>query len=289
MSTTLINQVSTSTTYPIYVSVTATNCCGIVNLILEDFTEQMSYEVPAINIDIYTINNGKKCLYRPRALTIFTNEINRCESYIIMDIPQSCQFAITPIFDKNAVNSHNEMLKVFNVDSKWKTTRGNIPDAEYDANDGYITEINEGEEWTANTDFNITLTWDDVNIKAGGGSGSSPTPPTPVPSDVPDVIKYGVSDESPLTALEFDDFGTFDVTSTTSEITFTYSNFQYLVLAYDSKYRKIDSITDEHGFDYTDDFTYSLTEIEGKTYHVYMSEYKITLSEPFTYIVHFND
>lgn len=286
MSTTLINQVSTSTTYPIYVSVTATNCCGIVNLILEDFTEQMSYEIPAINIDIYTINNGKKCLYRPRALTIFTNEINRCESYTIMDIPQSCQFAITPIFDKNAVNSHNEMLKVFNVNSKWKTTRGNIPDAEYDANDGYITEINEGEEWTVNTDFNITLTWDDVNIKAGGGSGSSPTPPTPIPPDVPSTLYYGWSDAEIVSDLS--GFDTLEMTATTTNLTFNESDNQYLVIAYPATYKDITSIIDPNGFRVLSTFNTSMLSYDGITYKLYVSEYPPTFDKPYTYVISFD-
>ena len=286
MSTTLINQVSTNTTYPIYVSVTAANCCGTVNLILEDFTEQMSYEVPAINIDIYTIVNGKKCLYHPRALTIFTNTINRCESYILMDIPQSCQFAITPIFDKGAVNSHNEMLKVFNVDSEWKTTRGNIPDAEYDANDGYIKEINEGEEWTANDTFNITLTWDDTNIKAGGGSGSSPTPPTPVPPDVPSTLYYGLSDTEVVSDLS--GFDTLEMTATTTNLTFNESNDQYLVIAYPATYKDITNIKDENGFNVLSCFNTSMLSYDGTTYKLYVWEEPTKFSKPFTYVVSFD-
>ena len=285
MSTTLITEVSTTGTYPVYRSVTATNCCGLVNLILSDFTEQMAYEVPAINIDIYYTVNGVRCLYRPRALTIFTNKINRSESYVIMDIPQTCELAITPIFDTNAVKSHNDTLDVFNVDSEWKTTRGNIPDAEYDANDGYIKEINEGEKWTANTTFSITLIWDDVNIKAGGGGGgSTPTPPEPLPADVPPTVYYGPVNSS--TVSDLTEVSTVNLTETTASVLITESDNQYIVFMYPEEYKDLVGLKDENGFSQLNAFTPTTTTIDDTTYKLYVSETRITTTQ-YTYQIIF--
>ena len=53
-TTTLVTTFDKLNSYPEYVSVSAPDCCGTVNLQLDDaFTEQMCYELPAINIDIY--------------------------------------------------------------------------------------------------------------------------------------------------------------------------------------------------------------------------------------------
>lgn len=284
MSTTLITEVSTTVTYPVYRSITASNCCGVVSLILSSFTEQMAYEVPAINIDIYHTVNDVRCLYRSRALTIFTNKINKSESYVLMDIPQECELAITPIFDKNAIQSHNKMLEVFNTNNKWKTTRGNIPDEEYNANDGYIEEIKEGNVWTSDTTFNITLTWDDINIKAGGGGGSSPTP-EPIPVDVPTTIYYGAVNAPTVTDLT--EVSSANLTNVTVNVLITEADNQYIVFLYPAKYKDLVGLKDENGFGQLYSFTQTTTTIEGETYKLYVSETPITTTQ-YTYQLIFN-
>lgn len=284
MSTTLSTTVNINDTFPIYRNVTATSCCGTVNLLLDDsFTEQMSYELPAINIDIYTIVKGKKVLYRPRALTIFTNKINRSESYVLFDIPQSCQFAITPIFDKNAFNSHNEMTEVFNSNYKWKTTPGNISKQEYEDNNGYIIAINGDEKWEEpTTTFSIGLEWDDTNINSSGGSsGSSPVPPTP--TDLPPTLYYGVSANNIISTLE--GLTTLDISQNTFNVTWNNINNEYQVIAYESGYDDITSITSD-GFPVLDSFDQTTIIYNNKTYKVLVSENQLTF-DTLSYIITF--
>ena len=149
MSSTLIHSFDKNGTYPTYVSITATHHCGTVSIQLPDeFTEQMSYELPSINIDVYTSVNDTLVLYRERALVVPVDMEHKDSTYSIIDIPKQCIFAITPLYDDDAYRSHNRMAEVF-----------------------------EESEWTTRTtEFPLTLIWSDVNVVAGGGnSGGSGT------------------------------------------------------------------------------------------------------------------
>ena len=148
MSSTLIHSFDKNGTYPTYVSVTATHHCGTVSIQLpDDFTEQMSYELPSINIDVYTSIDNTLVLYRERALVVPVDMEHKDSTYSIIDIPKQCIFAITPLYDNSAFSSHNRMAEVF-----------------------------EENEWTTRTtEFPLTLTWSDVNVVAGGGGSGVTT------------------------------------------------------------------------------------------------------------------
>lgn len=275
MSTTILTTSFNRTTeYPEYVSISAPNCCGTVTLLLdESVTKQMCYELPAINIDIYVEVNGKKCLYMERALILHT-DINRPnKTYMILDIPQNCYFAITPIFDNYALDSHNEMTKVFNANStNWKTTYQNIP-KKYVEQFGYIYPINEDNEWNeVTTEFNMTLIFDNTNIKAGGGGGSTPTP---TPSDLPPVLYYGVSANSSIDSLT----GLTEMNITQNEFPITFNNMdnEYQVIAYETGYNDITSIKTSTGdIELIGTFPVSTLSYSGKTYKVLISENRLT-------------
>ena len=291
MATTLLTTFNRTDTYPKYISVTAPSNCGTVTIMLgDDFTEQMSYELPSINIDIYTIVNGKKCLYRERALVIHTEKKVPNKTYMLLDIPQTCEFAITPMFDNSALNSHNEMVEVFNaIPTKWKTTEQNIP-KRYEAQEGYIYPIlpaSDDEDWEESTStFNLSLVWDNTNINSSGGSGgSSPTPPTP--STLPPTLYYGIIDTNTIQSLtELDEY---EITDDEFSITFTKNiDNQYQVIAYETGYYDIISITS--GVDVLGTFNESKETFGDKTYKVLISENRLTfnsITNPITYVIKF--
>lgn len=288
MATTLLTTLNRTDTYPKYISVTAPSNCGTVTIMLgDDFTEQMSYELPSINIDIYTIVDGKKCLYRERALVIHTEKEVPNKTYMLLDIPQTCEFAITPMFDNNALNSHNEMTDVFNaIPTKWKTTKQNIPKS-YEAKEGYIYPIlpvGDGEDWEESTStFNLSLVWDNTNINSSGGSGGSgPTPPTPTPSDLPPTLYYGIIDTNTIQSLT--GLTEYEITDDEFSITFTNIDNQYQVIAYETGYDDIISITS--GVDVLGTFNESEETFGGKTYKVLISENRLTFNS-ITYVIKF--
>lgn len=286
MSTILATSFNITEEYPIFKSVTASNYCGTVTILLdENFTKQMSYELPAVNIDIYTVINGVRTLYKERAIVINTNIEEPNRTYMLLDIPKNCIFAITPLFDKTAFVAHNEMVDVFNSDTKWKTSPGNISAEEYAENDGYILSINEDEKWTTPTaEFTVTLVFDETNIKAGGGSGGdTPTPPTPV--DLPPTLYYGTSDNTTISTLE--GFNSMSISEETFNVTFNNTNNQYQLFAYESGYNDITSIKAD-GFDVNilGTFIRSTVTYNGKTYVVLATENKVTFDTN-TYIIGF--
>lgn len=267
---TLISNININDTFPKYIPVKAPSCCGIVSLTLDDFTEQMSCELVAIDIDIYIKVNGKRVLYRPRALTIYTNKNSRSESYILLDIPQTCEFAVSPIFNEDAFKAHNEMIDIFNSTNKWKTTPGNISEEEYRANYGYILAKNDDEKWEEpTTTFTLMLNWDSTNINSSGGSGgSSPTPPTPVPVDVPSTIYYGDNATSTVSSLS----GLSEVSVTSTSVTVIVNIDNYLVFVYPAVYKDVVKITDTNNFNVTDNFNKTTVTIDGTIYKAYVSE-----------------
>ena len=284
-STTLITSISKLNTYPEYISVSAPDCCGTVTLLLDDdFTEQMTYELPNINIDIYTEVNGKLSLYKERALLIHTDINKPNKTYMIVDIPQNCYFAVTPLFDKSAFRSHNEMVKVFNSNTKWKTSPGNISKEAYENNFGYIESINEDEYWEKpNIEFNLTLIFDNANIKAGGGGGSSPTPPTP--SELPPKLYYGVDADNVIDTLV--GLEEMNISQNTFKITFTDIDNEYQVIAYEKGYNDISSIkTDVGSIELIGTFLVSDLTYNGKNYRVLVSENRLTF-DTISYIIEF--
>lgn len=92
---------------------------------------------------------------------------------------------------------------------------------------------------------------------------------------------YGVSDSSAVS-----DFSglTSSVTAKGTK-TFNYTtNNQYMVMAYDSSYGDLKSITDGNGFDVTGGWTKNTLTVDGFTYYVYVADSPTTdTSAPFTF------
>lgn len=153
--TQLANNITKDTTFPLMSQVSAPNCCGTVILKCgSTYTEQMVHEMPSILINIYLLQASAYVLYESRKLNLSVPQDMESFSVSIEDIPTSCILSVEPNFDDFAIQSHNEMARVF-------------------------TET----EWDEPTEmFPITLLWDDTNIKAGGSGGGSPSP-TPTPSE----------------------------------------------------------------------------------------------------------
>ena len=145
--TTLVSSIDRSETYPKLVSVSAPYCCG--TLILKpdsSFTEQMLHELPTVTVNIYVLVDDEYTIWDSRALSVSLQEAELSNNGILIDIPTTCMFGITPNFDNFAVESHNEGILV-----------------------------NGGEVWTKTDTFPLEVIWDNTNIYAeesgGGGTG----------------------------------------------------------------------------------------------------------------------
>jgi hypothetical protein len=204
------------------------------------------------------------------------------KTYMITDIPQSCYFAITPLFDNNAFNSHNAMVDIFNTNNKWKTTSGNISTEQYENNNGYIYAVNEDEKWVEeDSEFNLDLIFDNSNIKAGGGGSS----PTPTPTDLPPTLYYGISENSTISSLS--GMQSMGITEDEFSISYTNTNDEYQIIAYETGYNDITSIKSSDGsIELLETFNASTITEGGKTYKVFVSEYQVTF-DLISYIIKF--
>lgn len=181
--TQLANNITKDTAFPLMTQVSAPNCCGTVILKCGNgYTEQMVCEMPSILINIYLLQASAYVLYESRKLNLSVPQNMESFSVSIEDIPTSCILSVEPNFDSFAINSHNEMARVFTEDTTWDEP----------------TEM-----------FPITLIWDDTNIKAGGSGGGSPSPtppsedyrfvimPTPDATKLNNIVQYiGETDDT---------------------------------------------------------------------------------------------
>lgn len=166
--TDLITSISRTDTFPIEVSVTCGSNCGTLSLILDNsWTDQMIHELPTLNITAYTTDGNIIMSFDVNMTTVNTKnlEATPIESYTIpiYNLPSDVIFKVTPLFDTNALEAHNEEVKAGNIKS-FNTTESGIVNT--DIND-YSSEL-----WTTPTStFNVTIIFDDSNIVPGGGSG----------------------------------------------------------------------------------------------------------------------
>ena len=144
--TTIISSISRNTTYPVTQTISAPNNCGMLILKVDDsITNQMIYELPNINVTIYTTSNIKIKSFDIN-LTTFSSDkrdISKKKQYAIpiYNIPNSCIISIKPLFDNNAISSHNQLIDNGIIDSsKWDSTTVN---------------------------FNIAIYFDDSAVKSG--------------------------------------------------------------------------------------------------------------------------
>ena len=113
---TLLSQVDRNTTYPTSDSVSAPSNCGtLVLLITTPFTEQQLYELPTINVRIYTGTDEVRYNFDINLDTVNRN-VSPVGSVLpysipIMDIPDTFKIKCTPLFDDNAITTHNELVQ----------------------------------------------------------------------------------------------------------------------------------------------------------------------------------
>lgn len=185
--TTLLSSITRSASYPVDVQgIEASSNCGTLQLILgSDWTLQMIHELPAINIGIYTSDDAKYLDFDIDMSTVNSEYRNKERSLepidpyaiAIYDIPESFTFRVTPLFDKYALEAHNDMIDAGEIQIFDTTDKGIV-----DSNDDNY----DSQKWLTPTDtFDITIVFDDSNVSSSGsgGGGSSVTVDTSVDSN----------------------------------------------------------------------------------------------------------
>lgn len=141
-TTTIISSVTAGGSYPTDVSISASNGCGSLCFIpTADITEQMTYELPAISVDVIMPDDS---VYTN--IQIVLDNIQGDEPYIIplYELPSSCSLRVMPLFDKYALTSHNETIECGFEGTIWDTPTATFP---------------------------ISVVFDDTDISSEGGSG----------------------------------------------------------------------------------------------------------------------
>jgi hypothetical protein len=161
---TLLSQVDRTTSYPTKTTVSAPNNCGTLILMINTpFTEQQLCELPSINVRILT--GANEVLYNFDILlsTVNTNvnPLGSIEPYSIpiYDVPQSFKLIAQPIFDNYALSAHNECVECGNVEILQTVN-------------GIVSQDVSSYLWTTPTQtFDISVYFDNSNVKSGGSSG----------------------------------------------------------------------------------------------------------------------
>lgn len=168
--TTIISSITRSNTYPESISVTAPSNCGMLSIVLDNWTEQMICELPTINVKAFIDQDTVFCSFDIDLRTVKDYESkNPTDPYTIpvYDIPASCLLSVTPIFDNNALTSHNNVLENGNIEF-FETSDSGIVQTETVQNNLYWN--------TPTSSFNVSITFDNSNIKSGGsGGGTTPS------------------------------------------------------------------------------------------------------------------
>lgn len=203
--TTIVSSLSATGTYPITNPVTADNNCGMLCLSLSGtWTEQMLHELPSINVKLFIDSTTVYSSFEINMRTIAEyTKSNPTEPYVlpIYDIPSSFIFSITPMFDKNALDSHNACVETGNVEMFTTSSKG-IVDSD---------TIDPSNYWTVPTStFDISISFDDSNVKAGGGSGGGGTSDYSQLSNKPKINNVELSDNKTSSDLGVQSTLTFD-------------------------------------------------------------------------------
>lgn len=138
-------------------NITAGNNCGTLSLILTQlWTKQMLFELPNINFAI--LYNGTIYMdFNVNMETINRNTNKDIDSDLniepyslaIYNIPSSFELVVTPMFDSNAVDAHNELID---------------------------NGLEDGALWSSTDTFPIKILFDDSNVSSSGTSGGGSTP-----------------------------------------------------------------------------------------------------------------
>lgn len=114
--TTLLTSISRTDTFPKMVNISAPSHRGCISIATDNWTPQMFYELPAIKFEIYTIYNSEYVKYKDFCYTLKTyNPVLSLDSIPeiaagLSDIPADCYIAITPNFDKFAIDARNLLI-----------------------------------------------------------------------------------------------------------------------------------------------------------------------------------
>lgn len=114
--TTLLSSIDRGETYPKFFSVSASKNEFYVSITTDSWTEQMFYELPCIRFDLYVEVNGILMKYKTVSSYMGTyNPVYTTDAWEFAekftDVPENCQIAITPVFDMNALSSHNDLVE----------------------------------------------------------------------------------------------------------------------------------------------------------------------------------
>ena len=170
--TTILSSIQRAGVFPIIESITAPNNCGTLSLILnQNWTEQMIHELPTINVAVYVDTDIKLLSIDVDMTTVCSDKVDlepiKPYSIPIFDLPESFDFVVTPIFDNNALASHNAQIETGDV-STFNTSGTGIVDTNID---DYSSEY-----WTTKTTtFILDMVFDDTKISSSGGGGGSST------------------------------------------------------------------------------------------------------------------
>lgn len=161
---TMLSQVDRSTSYPVKTTVSAPNNCGTLILMINTpFTEQQLCELPCVNVKILTGANEVLYNFDICLSTVNTNvtPLGSIEPYCIpiYDVPQSFKLLTQPVFDNYAISAHNECVECGNVEMLSTVN-------------GIVSQDVSSYLWTTPTQtFDISVYFDNANVKSGGSSG----------------------------------------------------------------------------------------------------------------------
>jgi len=163
---TLISSIDRQTTYPVTQSGSAPDNCGLLCLALNTtWTEQMIHELPTINVNIFMPDGSRLVTISVDMRTVNRSTHLPTNPYCIplYNLPETFDFSITPLFDESALDSHNAQIETGDFTSFTTSEEGIV-----DTNPEDYTSL----LWTIPTStFDVTISFDDSNIVAGGGSG----------------------------------------------------------------------------------------------------------------------
>ena len=142
--TELLNSISKSIDYPVEQNLSASYHCGTFSLIVDTdlWTEQMYYELPWIQLDIYITVGGIDIKYLSCNIMLDTDEPKKPYSVSVYEIPGSFKVKLTPGFDDNVITTHNELCLQEDISNTW----------------GPQT-----------LEFPCSVVWDDSNISSSSG------------------------------------------------------------------------------------------------------------------------
>ncbi len=119
--TELLNSISKSIDYPVEQNLSASYHCGTFSLIVDTdlWTEQMYYELPWIQLDIYITVGGIDIKYLSCNIMLDTDEPKKPYSVSVYEIPGSFKVKLTPGFDDNVITTHNELCLQEDISNTW--------------------------------------------------------------------------------------------------------------------------------------------------------------------------